>query len=157
MSSFKTKNKVKKKEDLNTRVTLDALHNDKIKEFNQKNSNVKKMDMELIILKKKMQAFESKKMSELSQEEIEAKFELRDKIEDLTEKINLIKTKKEDIDYFLDTGNLLFQYYTITNDIANGNVKKNTFKKIKILMLVSRLWNTSSLMLKPHLIQVKTI
>ena len=60
MSSFKTKNKVKKKEDLNTRVTLDALHNDKIKEFNQKNSNVKKMDMELILLKKKMKQFESK-------------------------------------------------------------------------------------------------
>ena len=31
----------------------------------------------------------------------------------------------------MDTGNLLFQYYTITNDIANGNVKKNTFKKNK--------------------------
>jgi predicted amidophosphoribosyltransferase len=129
MSSFKTKNKVKKKEDLNTRVTLDALHNDKIKEFNQKNSNVKKMDMELILLKKKMKQFESKKMSELSQEEIESKFELRDNIENLTDKINLIKTKKEDIDYFLDTGNLLFQYYTLTNDIAQGNVKKNTFKK----------------------------
>ena len=72
-------------------------------------------------------------MSELSQDEIEAKFELIDKIEVLCEKIDSIKSKKEDIDYFLETGNLPFQYYTITNDIANGNMKKNTFKKNKNL------------------------
>ena len=31
--SFKTKNKVKKKEDFDTRVTLDAKHNEKLNEF----------------------------------------------------------------------------------------------------------------------------
>ena len=129
MSSFKTKNKVKKKEDLNTRVTLDALHNDRIKEFNQNTSGLKKLEMELVLLKKKMQNFEKKKLSELTSEEMEQKFDLKDKIEEQINKINSIKTKKDDIDYFLDTGNLLFQYYTITNDIANGNMKKNTFKK----------------------------
>lgn len=129
MSSFKTKNKVKKKEDLNNRVTLDALHNDKIKEFNQNSSGLKKLEMELVLLNNKMTNFKKKKMSDLTQDEIEKKFDLRDKIEGLEEKIQSIKTKREDIDYFLDTGNLLFQYYTITNDIANGNVKKNTFKK----------------------------
>ena len=56
MSSFKTKNKVKKKEDLNTRVTLDALHNDKIKEFNQNTAGLKKLEMELILLRKRNHA-----------------------------------------------------------------------------------------------------
>jgi len=128
MSYFKTKNKVKKKEDLNNRVTLDALHNDKIKEFNQNSSNLKKMEMELVILNKKMTNI-NKKMNELTTEEIEYKFDLEDKINSLKTKIDSIINKKDDINYFLDTGNLLFQYYTITNDIAIGNVKKNTFKK----------------------------
>ena len=87
MSSFKTINKVKKKEDLNTRVTLDALHNDKIKEFNQNNTGLKKLEMELVLLNKKMKNIEKKKMSELSQDEIEGKFDPRDKIETLARKL----------------------------------------------------------------------
>ena len=42
MSSFKTKNKVKKKGDYNTRVTLDAIHNNKMKEFTAEQNDVKK-------------------------------------------------------------------------------------------------------------------
>jgi hypothetical protein len=129
MSSFKTKNKVKKKEDLTSRVTLDALHNDKIKSFNQSQSGLKKMEMEMVLLKKKLSIYEQKKLRELTDEEMEDRFSIKDSINTLESKINNIKTKSEDIDYFLDTGDLLFQYYTITNDIANGNVKKNTLKK----------------------------
>ena len=129
MSSFKTKNKVKKKEDLNSRVTLDALHSDKIKQFNQNQSSLKKMEMELVVLRKKLSNYEKKKLKELTDEQIEDKFNIKENIEKLQDKVKSIKSKSEDIDYFLDTGNLLFQYYTITNDIANGNVKKNTLKK----------------------------
>jgi hypothetical protein len=128
MSSFKTKNKVKKKE-LTSRVTLDALHNDKIKQFNQNESVLKKMEMELVILKKKLSLINKKKLKELSDQELDDKFTILDNIRDIDTKIKNIKSKSEDIDYFLDTGSLLFQYYTITNNIANGNVKKNTLKK----------------------------
>jgi uncharacterized Zn finger protein (UPF0148 family)/chaperonin cofactor prefoldin len=129
MSSFKTKNKVKKKDDLNSRVTLDALHNNKIKQFNQNQSNLKKMEMELILLNKRYNNLEKRKLKDLSTDEIEAKFDLNDKIVNLEKRIKEIKSKTEDVDYFLDTGNLLFQYYTVTNDIAKGNMKKNTLKK----------------------------
>ena len=132
MSSFKTKNKVKKKDDLNSRVTLDALHNDKIKEFNQNQNGLKKMEMELVLLKKKYSLIETKKMKELTDSEIEQKFKIQDEINYLDKKINTIKSKKDDIDYFLDTGNLLFQYYTVTDNIAKGNLKKNTLKKKQI-------------------------
>jgi len=132
MSSFKTKNKVKKKEDLNSRVTLDALHNDKIKEFNHNQNGLKKMEMELVLLKKKYSLFEKKKMKDLSDSEIEQKFKIKDEINYLDKKINTIKSKKDDIDYFLDTGTLLFQYYTVTDNIAKGNLKKNTLKKKQI-------------------------
>jgi hypothetical protein len=128
MSSFKTKNKVKKK-DITSRVTLDALHNDKIKQFNQNESGLKKMEMELVILKKKLAMINKKKLKELSDQELDDKFTILDNIRDIDTRITNIKSKSEDIDYFLDTGNLLFQYYTVTNNIANGNVKKNTLKK----------------------------
>jgi len=81
-----------------------------------------------------------KKMKELSDLEIEHKFKFEDDIRMLESKIYKIKSKEEDIDYFLDTGNLLFQYYTITDDIAKGNQKKNTLKKT----LLS--YNTKSVM-----------
>ena len=129
MSSFKTKNKVKKKDNGNTRVTLDALHNNKIKEFNQTNNGLKKLNMELLLTTKKLEQLNKRKMCELSPTEIERKFTLKEDKEAIEDKIAKIKSKSEDIDYFLDTGNLLFQYYTINNDIAAGNRKKNTIKK----------------------------
>ena len=129
MSSFKTKNKIKKKDFFNNRITLDAIHNEKIKKFNQEKSNLKKKEMELIILKKNLETLESKKQRELSSEKIEKKFLLKEKIESLEKHITNIKTNKNDLDYLLDTGNLLFQYYTLTDDIASGNMKKNSIKK----------------------------
>jgi len=129
MSNFKTKNRVKKKEDFDSRVTLDALHNEKIKNFNHSHNGIKKLEMEKLLISKKLEVIRKKKMRELSNEEIERKFELEDAVKTLNEKIETIKTKKDNIDYFLETGNLLFQYYTITDDIASGNVKKNTIKK----------------------------
>jgi hypothetical protein len=129
MSSFKTKNKVKKKELLNNRVTMDALHNDKVKQFNTEANNLKKLEMDMIIFKKTYNNLDKKLMKDLSSEQIEKKFLYKDKIDLLEAKIQSIKTKKNDVDYFLDTGNLLFQYYTIKDDIASGNVKKNSIKK----------------------------
>jgi hypothetical protein len=129
MASFKTKNKVKKKEHFNNRVTMDALHNDKVKQFNSETNNLKKLEMEMVILKKTYNNLDKKPMKDLSSEQIEKKFVYKDKIDSLKHKINTIKTKKNDVEYFLDTGNLLFQYYTVKGDIASGNVKKNSIKK----------------------------
>ena len=129
MTSFKTKNKVKKKEHYNNRVTMDALHNDKVKQFISDTNNLKKLEMDLIIFKKTYNNLDKKTMKELSSEQIEKKFVYKDKIDSLKHKIHSIKTKKNDVEYFLDTGNLLFQYYTVKEDIASGNTKKNSIKK----------------------------
>ena len=129
MTSFKTKNKVKKKEHYNNRVTMDALHNDKVKQFISDTNNLKKLEMDLIIFKKTYNNLDKKTMKELSSEQIEKKFVYKDKIDSLKHKIHSIKTKKNDVEYFLDTGNLLFQYYTVKEDIASGNIKKNSIKK----------------------------
>ena len=129
MASFKTKNKVKKKEHFNNRVTMDALHNDKVKQFNSETNNLKKLEMEMVILNKTYNNLDKKLMKDLSSEQIEKKFVYKEKIDSLKHKINNIKTKKKDVEYFLDTGNLLFQYYTVKGDIASGNVKKNSIKK----------------------------
>jgi|TARA_B110001469_G_C9644435_1_gene325128 hypothetical protein len=129
MSSFKTKNKVKKKYQSNNRVTMDALHNAKINQFKNDTNNLKKLEMDLVILKKMYSNLDKKQMKELTSEQIEKKFVCKDNIDTLEQKIHKIKTKKTDVEYFLDTGNLLFQYYTVKDDIATGNVKKNSIKK----------------------------
>ena len=108
---------------------MDALHNDKVKQFNSETNNLKKLEMEMVILNKTYNNLDKKLMKDLSSEQIEKKFVYKEKIDSLKHKINNIKTKKKDVEYFLDTGNLLFQYYTVKGDIASGNVKKNSIKK----------------------------
>lgn len=129
MSSFKTKNKIKKKGDCNTRITLDAIHNNKIKEFSSQQTNIKKIEMELLLLTKKYEKLAKKRPNELSPDELENKLLYKEKIDTIKEKIDDIKTNKSNVDYFLNTGDLLFQYYTITDDIASGNIKKGKIKK----------------------------
>ena len=52
--SFKTKNKVKKKEDFDNRVTLDAKHTEKINEFQLNMSMNQKKKKQLKRLEKKL-------------------------------------------------------------------------------------------------------
>ena len=144
MSSFKTKNKVKKKGDYNTRVTLDAIHNNKMKEFTAEQNDVKKMEMELLLLNKKYEKLAKRPQADLSVTELENKLVFKEKIAELTEKISDVKTNKTNVEYFLNTGDLLFQYYTITDDIASGNVKRNKIKKIQNTKSVMEYFKSNS-------------
>ena len=126
--SFKTKNKVKKKEDFDTRVTLEAKHNEKISTFenNKKNISIKKK--ELSNLEKKYSFIEKKRNIDLSEEELKVKLNIFDKMNEIKKYIKNRENNK-DIDYFLDTGELLFKYYENKQNTAQGkNIKINNIK-----------------------------
>jgi len=144
MSSFKTKNKVKKKGECNTKITLDAIHNNKMKQFSNEQNDLKKIEMDLLILNKKYEKLSNKLQVDLSVSELENKLVYKEKIGQLEEKIKGIKTNKTNVDYFLNTGDLLFQYYTITDDIASGNVKRNKIKKVQNTKSVMEYFKSNS-------------
>ena len=68
--SFKTKNKVKKKEDFDTRVTLDAKHNEKLNEFQSNLLLNQKKKRELKRTEKKLEIFKERKLNSLNDDEM---------------------------------------------------------------------------------------
>jgi hypothetical protein len=126
--SFKTKNKVKKKDDFDTRVTLDAKHNEKINEFQNNLLSTQKNKKELKRLEKKLFIFNERKLNTLSDNEMKLKLSIQDKIKNLNTEISKEKSR-EDIDYLLETGDLLFKYYENKQNVAKGkNIKINDIK-----------------------------
>ena len=135
MTSFKVKNKVKKK--VNTRVTLDALHNTQMSRFEHDESKLKKLKMNLLVMKNKYKKLDSVPMKTLQTSDIELKLNIKDTIQELTDEIAVNETQSEKTNYFLENGNLLFKYYSIgdTPSIANtmkhGNNKKTVMEYFK--------------------------
>jgi len=126
--SFKTKNKVKKKDDYDARVTLEAKHNEKIFGFENIKKNIMLKKKELLIIEKKYSSIEKKKNIDLSEKELKYKLDIFDKIYEIKKYIKN-KEDNKDIDYFLDTGELLFKYYENKQNVADGkNIKINNIK-----------------------------
>ena len=127
--SFKVKNKTTKK-NIDTRITLDAKHNEKIQKINSKQDiiNSKKMDLEQYKKQlNKLQITNYKK-------NIEKILDLKDKIISIEQYLSSIN-KNEDINYLLDTGHILFNYYDTlehkdTKFINNIKKPKNNSKPV---------------------------
>ena len=136
--SFKTKNKIKKKEDFDNRITLDAKHTLKINHFKKTQMLLKQKEKLLVNLETKLMNLNKKK--EVNNELVEEKISLKDKIYDIKNDIKNLNNKCNDIDYFLDTGTILFQYYDekknesknkyTTNFSKNKNKNKNNTKSV---------------------------
>ena len=122
--SFKVKNKTTKK-NVDTRITLDAKHNEKIQKINYKQEIINSKKMELEQLKKQLTKFQQTNYKK----NIEKIIDIKDKIISI-EKYLSFNNKNEDINYLLDTGHLLFNYYDTIENKDNkiiNNIKKPKF------------------------------
>ena len=130
--SFKTKNKIKKKEDFDTRVTLEAKHNEKLDLFDFEKKSINQKKKELKRLEDKYEYINKKKNIELTEDEMKLKLSIFDKINE-TKKYIKHNENRKDIDYFLETGDLLFKYYENKQNVAQGkNIKINNIKSENI-------------------------
>jgi len=137
---FKEKSSKKKlTTDINETVTLDAMHNNMIKDF-------EKSDKEKIYYLEKLSYCEEKKMEILksinntADKELNSRLwfsntELNEQIIDIKSKLNELNNLDE-IEYYKNTSDILFQYYDTVNkqsDInQNINFVKESFNKPKI-------------------------
>ena len=103
--------------------TLDYLHNKKIELINSKKKNLKIYKKELEDVQNKYNTICSKK--NLTETELDEKFNLYDQINNLKKSIEFIEDNKEEDEYLLNVGNILFEYYNNDSDLNNSNELNN--------------------------------
>ena len=140
-SSFNYKKKVRKSNTITN--TLDHIHSKKIEDINKKKNKLTEHKKNLNEYTKQYNNLLKKK--NLSENELDKKLFLYDKIEELEKNINDIENNTEEHDYLLKVGNILFEYYDdniLTENDTNKNLldffnknksKNNISKKGKLL------------------------
>ena len=127
--SFKIKNRKKKTTD--KRITIDAKHNNKIKIFKDQKRSLSPKNRELNKLKTELKVLLKKGLKEFTDDEFEKNnLKINDNLEN---EINTIKENKEEIDYYLNTSNLLFDYYS-NSSVTSVKKVQNPKDKSKTVM-----------------------
>ena len=113
---FKQKNK--KIIQCDSRITLDAKHNEIIKNFKEEQKNIKKYYLELKLEEENLDKIQKDNSIALNPEDLTFIFEIQNNIDDLKEKIKNIELQSKETDYFIKTGNILYEYYNEMDDVA---------------------------------------
>jgi ribosomal protein S27AE len=93
-----------------SRTTLDALHNHQLESFSKEKETIEDLKARKELVQNQIDG---------SADDIKiSRFEVE--VRDLDKKINHLSQNKEVFDYFLSTGDLLFQYYDIQDKIASS-------------------------------------
>lgn len=121
---FKHKNR--KATHVDTRMTLDAKHNEIIQTFRDDHKNIKKYQSELQSVQKKLNGLKKDTDLFLSPEELGIQFHLENKIKELQEKIENLEQNNNETDYFIKTGKILYDYYNNIEDIAKEVIESKT-------------------------------
>lgn len=106
---FKVKSS--KRSNPEARTTLDAIHNQKIQSMMDEKQNLEKYKQDIVDLHEKIKETSS---------DIEI-WRLERDIEILEKKIKNIENGTDVMDYFLRTGDILYNYYDIQDQIQQGN------------------------------------
>lgn len=126
MLSFKPKTTKKIKVNKKNSTTLDGKHREFLNDFNKDHQDrIPKLKSEREDLRESLNVNESSHCMT-----IEQIMECKDRIEEINEKIKLLKHKK--MDYFLDNSKYIFDYFENKKNISNVD-SVNTNNKTKLL------------------------
>ena len=124
---FKHKNK--KVLHTDSRITLDAKHNEMIKSFKDEQRNLKKYQQEIKENEKKLLEIRKKCDEYIDPFLMTQQFTLENTIKDIQGKIDSIKNMSKETDYFMKTGNILYEYYNDIEDVAKNSEQEVSPKK----------------------------
>ena len=113
---FKQKNK--KIIQCDSRITLDAKHNEIIKNFKEEQKNIKKYYLELKSEEENLEKIQMDNSIALNPEDLTTIFLIQNNIDELKEKIKNIEYQSKETDYFIKTGNILYEYYNEMDNVA---------------------------------------
>jgi len=115
--SFKTK--TNKKNNVTHRITIEAKHKEILEKINTQKKNNNNNLIKINELNNQL----------IENKELETKLEILDTIKNLNKEINV--TANDEIDYLLDNGNLLFNYYENMEQVSKGEIKSvNNIKQV---------------------------
>ena len=121
MSLFKIKNNRQVITD--NRITLDAKHSNITNNFKNENKNMNDLKNALKKYKFKIDKLKKKSLKKLTLEELDEYYKLDNKINDLKSNIRNIKHKKNEYNYYLNTADVLYKYYSIDSTTKTGNTE----------------------------------
>jgi len=127
MPNFKPKSNKKIKYNKKTAVTLDTKHKEFLNEFAKDENSI------MPELKLERQELKDKIKNECHDLTVEQRLDIQDKINELTEQIKEINSKKKN--YFLDNSKFIFEYFENKKSISTGNnlQTSSTSNKTKIV------------------------
>jgi hypothetical protein len=118
---MKTKQRNNPKRHCNYQIsntTLDLRHKSMIDNFSTNEEKYESFNKELNNLKDILSTLQRKPRSELTDEEIHQIIFTKEDIEYVNKEINSIKTNKEELEYFVNTSDILYNYYNL---LENNN------------------------------------
>ena len=115
-------------------ITLDAHHNEKIQEFSDE-QRIEKLEKEKILINKGLQKLQKdleKTTNPSEQNAINNQiFKKETKISEIDSKISVYKNCEDEIEYYTNTGDILFEYYESTqNEVVVDDEKPKKTKSI---------------------------
>jgi len=111
-------------------ITLDRKHKEVINKFSSLEKSLPKKETSLFTLQEEYKTLCKSANTSITDEDIEKKFEIKDKIIALEKEIDEIKNGTDKIEYYLDTLDLISKYY---NKVSINEKKKKGKKEKKTL------------------------
>jgi hypothetical protein len=116
--------------------TLDIQHMSRLQEFNKISSSMETIESQINELDNKIMAIKNKiQIPEPDESDVSMMLNLRDMKQDLEKQLIALRDRDE-VDYFIDTAPILFQYYDIvekgSNDVPSSEVPDNSILKFFI-------------------------
>ena len=102
-------------------VTLDTLHQSHIIKLSNDKHEANKLEKRLIGFQKEYNLLNDRDMSSLTTEELQRLFTLECEIDKMKTRIREAKTDNHLADYFMETGDILFEYYDNMKSISKGD------------------------------------
>ena len=129
-----------------TLKTLDAKHNKIISTFENKTNDIEKIENIIEEKKKLLLVFTNKKKKEMTDEDFQEYYKLKEEIKKLKEDLDKILSKKDISKYFLDNSDILKEYYSSKKKIANYESFNNKFSDDKSHFNKKKIFDNKSLL-----------
>ena len=128
--------------------TIDEMHNDYLDEFKILTENKPQILEKIRVIEQEINKLSHQKISNLDLQHSRQKNELKEQLEKLQQELSKIDTNKNIVDYFYKCGDIIYDYYDLTNGILYGqdteeNEKPNSHIEIsKELMELTKINKT---------------
>ncbi len=118
----------------NKKITLDSYHKDLVEKFNNKDVEKNIKEDKKKELEKELLNLNNKKDYEIDNVEIQKKYELKLKINNIKKEIHSINNNENEYDYYLNTMDILEKYYGKNKD-DNETTETNIVKKSEMTII----------------------